>query len=127
VIGGLTTPNNSALVVCAACAWDAIGAGAVPPTGTTPTFTERYDPGTGGVLYVSDGVLATAGATGDKTQLLPGNNGGTPPGSSPNAGGLVCIEADTGGGGRTTRNAHPSGLGMQHGMGMTLPNGGRYL
>lgn len=30
-------------------------------------------------------------------------------------------------GGRTTKNAHPSGLGMQHGMGMTLPNGGRYL
>jgi hypothetical protein len=40
---------------------------------------------------------------------------------------VLALKTDAGGGGRTTRNAHPSGLGMQHGMGMTLPNGGRYL
>ncbi len=40
---------------------------------------------------------------------------------------VIAFTTDAGGGGRTTRNAHPSGLGMQHGMGMTLPNGGRSL
>ncbi len=39
----------------------------------------------------------------------------------------VIAFTTNGGGGRTTRNAHPSGLGMQHGLGMTLPNGGRYV
>ena len=41
-------------------------AGAItPPSGSTPTFTERYNPGNS--FYAADGTLATAGATGDKT------------------------------------------------------------
>lgn len=60
---GLTTPANGALVIYVAGSWNDIGPTS-PPTGTTPTFTERRD---AGVLYVADGILATAGATGDKS------------------------------------------------------------
>lgn len=40
------------------------GWAATAPTGSTPTFTERYDANTN--VYAATGVLATAGATGDK-------------------------------------------------------------
>jgi hypothetical protein len=85
---GLTTPNDNSLVIFACILWNR--AGATPPTGTTPTFTERYDPGTGGIVYIADGVLATAGATGNKSVTFGGSNdawGAT----------LISIEADTGG------------------------------
>jgi hypothetical protein len=39
----------------------------------------------------------------------------------------IALKSEAAVGGRTTFNAHPTGLGMQHGLGMTLPNGGRYL
>lgn len=60
---GVTTTVDNSLVVFALQQWDA---GALsPPGGNTPTFTERYD--IGNVVYLADGVLATAGATGNKT------------------------------------------------------------
>ncbi|MGH8562709.1 MAG: hypothetical protein ACREXW_00960 [Gammaproteobacteria bacterium] len=83
---GLTTPVNGSLVVLATHVWNAAGPTS-PPTGTTPTFTERYDPGAGGILYVADGVLATAGATGDKT-LTSANGPSHKWGAT-----LICIEA----------------------------------
>lgn len=86
---GITTANNNSFVVFAASAYDAVGP-ASPPSGTTPTFTERYDPG--GVLYVADGVMATAGATGNK-QITTPNGNFNPWGTL-----LIAIESDTGGG-----------------------------
>jgi hypothetical protein len=90
---GLTTPNDNALVVFADMVWDSMGSSATAPSGTTPTFTERYDPGTAGILYLADGVLATAGATGAKA-VTSGNGI-----NSKWVATLVCLEADTGGGG----------------------------
>jgi Right handed beta helix region len=58
---GLTTTTPNSLVIYAVCLWD--GGPGTPPTGSTPTFTERLDTG---ALYLADGVLATAGATGNK-------------------------------------------------------------
>lgn len=71
---GITTPSDAALVVFFVHNWgDAASGFASPPAGTTPTFTQRFDYTAGtGLIYVATGVLATAGATGDKTQ----NNGG---------------------------------------------------
>lgn len=87
-VGGLTTANNNSLVLFFGTAWDAAGPSA-PPSGTTPTFTEMYDPG--GVFYVATGVLATAGATGGKSISTP--NGTSQPWSAI----LVAIENDTAG------------------------------
>ena len=81
---GLTTAVDGSLVIYACITWDFAGPSS-PPTGTTPTFTERYDSGTG-IFYAADGVLATAGATGDKSVTTPNAHhkwGAT----------LVCIEA----------------------------------
>lgn len=58
----ITTAVNGSLVIMASDAWD--GPPTDPPTGTTPTFTERYQ---GTIFYACDGVMATAGATGDKS------------------------------------------------------------
>lgn len=66
---GVTTQNDNSLVIFWSHAWELYGA-ASPPTGSTPLFTERYD-SAGSILYVADGVLATAGATGDKSHTNP--------------------------------------------------------
>ena len=63
---GITTPSNNSLVMFIAHNWALYGA-ASPPSGTTPTFTEQFDSATS-LIYVATGVLATAGATGNKTQ-----------------------------------------------------------
>lgn len=62
----LTTTVDNTFVMFGAGTWDIIGSVA-PPSGSTPTFTERQD---GGIMYVADGVLAAAGATGDKSIAL---------------------------------------------------------
>lgn len=62
---GITTATDNSGVVFASVAWD--GQGGAAPTGSTPTFTERWDGGSAGALYVATGVLATAAATGNKT------------------------------------------------------------
>jgi hypothetical protein len=62
--GGTTTIDGSFVTFCV-FTWDS-NSPMTPPGGTTPTFTERYDPSPS-VLYVANGVMTTAGATGDKT------------------------------------------------------------
>ena len=62
---GLTTVVDDSLIAFVVHNWDLYGAG-TPPTGSTPTFTEHLDDATS-LLYVATGVLATAGATGDKS------------------------------------------------------------
>lgn len=87
---GLTTATNDSLVIFYSITWD--GQGGAAPTGSTPTFTERYDSGTGGVIYAADGVLATAGATGNKTNANNNTIG------NPFAASLIAVQAPTGGG-----------------------------
>jgi hypothetical protein len=74
---GITTPSNNAVVLFIASAWQLYTGASSPPSGTTPTFTEQYDGGEQSVFYVASGVLATAGATGSKTQANP-NGAGEP-------------------------------------------------
>jgi hypothetical protein len=62
---GLTTGTDDALVAFVAQNWQLYGT-ASPPTGTTPTFTEQLD-AADSLIYAATGVLATAGATGDKS------------------------------------------------------------
>lgn len=62
---GITTVTNNAMVVYVAHDWGDTANPLTAPTGTTPTFIERIDTT---VVYAADGLLATAGATGNKTQ-----------------------------------------------------------
>jgi hypothetical protein len=71
--------------------WDDFGNDATPATG----FTERYNPTSGSVLYVADGVFAAA-ATGTVTVTSTQQNG------LQNACAMVCVEAAVGGGGGGT-------------------------
>lgn len=76
---GLTTLHADTFVLYVFDVWDSIGPSPGPPVGTTPTFTERYDPGSSGIIYAADGTLATAGATGDKVHTSTwANAGGNP-------------------------------------------------
>lgn len=82
---GLTTPAENSLVMYLGSDWGDSSNALSPPTGTTPTFIERLDPGTvSGIMYVADGVLATQSATGNKTQT--NNSAGNPWMAS-----LICI------------------------------------
>ncbi len=67
----LLTTTNNAVVIFADINFNAYGSSS-PPAGTTPTFTERRDSASG-LIYAADGILSTAGWTGDKTH---GNNNG---------------------------------------------------
>jgi hypothetical protein len=62
----ITPSVDNSMVIWVGATWDDFGA-ANPPTGTTPTFTERYNPTTASSFYVAEGVLGTAGATGSKS------------------------------------------------------------
>lgn len=81
---GITPTVNNSFVLWISCSWNGL-ASITPPTGTTPTFTDIHD--TGGVLYVSGGVLATAAATGNKTATVQ------PAGGDPWRASLVVIQA----------------------------------
>ncbi len=73
---GLTTVTNNAMIVFFGHDWADTANPSDPPTGTTPTFTERLDDT---LTYLADGLLATAGATGNKTQTNSNAaSGGTP-------------------------------------------------
>jgi hypothetical protein len=74
---GVNTSRTNSLVAFIAHNWNLYGAGS-PPSGTTPTFTERQDNGTS-LIYVATGDLAASGATGDKTHANL-NSGGVPSG-----------------------------------------------
>jgi hypothetical protein len=67
---GITPVTNNAMVIYIAHDWGDTTNALTPPTGTTPTFVEILDspPPTGGLVYIAAGLLATAGATGNKTQ-----------------------------------------------------------
>ncbi len=87
---GLTTPYDTSLVMFISSDWGSTANNLTAPTGSTPTFTKRMGSTTqSGILYVADGVLATAAATGDKTMT---NNSA---GGEPFGGVLVSIQPVT--------------------------------
>lgn len=88
---GLTTAVNSSAVIFWTGAWD--GQNGAAPTGTTPTFTERFDSGATGASYAADGILTTAGATGNKSNSNSNLTG------NPWVAALIALAAATGGGG----------------------------
>ena len=86
---GLTTPRNSSAVLYMCADWQSGGSNLAAPTGTTPTFTKRFgmtgnNPSN---IFIADGILATAGATGNKSN---GNNNNAGEGWSAV---LACIQA----------------------------------
>lgn len=70
---GLTAAADDTLFVYFGHNWTAAG-GLSPPSGTTPTWTERFDAG-GSLSYLADGELDSGEATGDATQANT-NSGG---------------------------------------------------
>lgn len=94
---GLTTSGNDALIAFMGWDWGDTANNLSPPSGTTPAFTERID--VAPLIYLATGVLAAAGATGNKSHT---NNSGLNVGSHPWAGVLLAVEASGGGGGVTT-------------------------
>lgn len=68
---GITTVTNGAMVVLVAHDFGDTTNNLTAPTGTTPTFTERIDTA---LIYVADGVMTTAGATGNKTMTNNSNS-----------------------------------------------------
>jgi hypothetical protein len=62
--GGTTTQPNTWVTFCSMC-WED-GSPFSPPSGSTPTFTELFDPATG-FMYIASGVMLSPGSTGNKT------------------------------------------------------------
>jgi hypothetical protein len=62
---GVTPTVDDADIIYIAGTYANQGTG-TPPSGSTPTFTERYD--AGNTIFVATGALATAGATGSKSR-----------------------------------------------------------
>ncbi len=85
---GLTTSRDGSSVIFVEQDWGDTTNDLNPPTGTTPTFTERIT-GAIAIMYVADGVLATAGPTGDKA--ITNNNVGNVPWQAA----LVALQAST--------------------------------
>ena len=74
---GLTTPRDNSLIMFVSSDWGDTANNLTGPTGSTPTFTKRMgSTSQSGILYVADGVLGTAGATGDKTITNNSNGSG---------------------------------------------------
>jgi hypothetical protein len=71
---GLTTLVAGCFIVMAEALYDDT-TGMTAPAGTTPTLTQRL---AGTIFYVSDGTLAAAGATGDRTHTNGNNSGASP-------------------------------------------------
>lgn len=65
----ITTPVDACLIVYWVGGWDLL-VGFTPPGGATPTLTVRNTPANT-LLAVATGVLANAGATGDKSATVP--------------------------------------------------------
>ena len=84
---GITTTVNDCLIVFAEHDWGDTSNNLSPPSGTTPTFTERVD---AALRYYAEGVLATAGATGNKS--ITNNNTTDPLFPNPWAVYLVAVE-----------------------------------
>lgn len=75
---GLTTSNNDSLVMFVGFDWGDTANNLTAPSGSTPTFTEAEDTA---ISYMATGVLASAGATGDKT-MTNNSTTGAPWGAS---------------------------------------------
>jgi hypothetical protein len=76
---GLTTQENNTFILFISSDFGNTANSLSVPAGTTPTFTQRVNPSTtSGLLCVGTGVLATAGATGNKS--ITNNSNGTAPG-----------------------------------------------
>jgi hypothetical protein len=74
-VPGLTPVTDGAMIVWFNHDWGATSLNLVPPAGSTPTFTERLE--VNPLVYVADGRLATAGATGNKSHAVNNPSGGT--------------------------------------------------
>jgi hypothetical protein len=75
---GLTTAQNGTMVVFLGQDWGDTANNLTGPTGTTPTFTKEMGASTTtGVMYVADGVMTTAAATGTKS--ITNNSTGSDP------------------------------------------------
>jgi hypothetical protein len=74
---GLTTTSDNSLVIFINADYIQTAGTMSPPSGTTPTFTERLDSATA-PIYVADGVLAAEGATGNKTTTNRGSESISP-------------------------------------------------
>lgn len=85
---GVTPTVDESMVVFASHDWGSLTNNLTPPTGSTPTFTERMDTT---VCYVADGVLTTAGATGNKSHTNNNDNAVVPFAAS-----LIVINAAPG-------------------------------
>ena len=87
---GLTTPRDNSLVMFVSSDWGDTANNLTGPSGSTPTFTKRMGATTqSGILYVADGVLGTAGATGNKTITNNSN------GSGAWGGALISVQPST--------------------------------
>lgn len=87
---GLTTTRDGSAVIFAAHDWGDTSNDLNVPTGTTPTFAERTT-GAIAISYIADGVLSTAGATGNKA--ITNNNGGAYPWQAA----LIALQPPAGG------------------------------
>jgi hypothetical protein len=79
---GLTTDKDGDLLIFIGTDWGTTANNLTPPSGSTPTFTERQDVA---LTYIATGNLATAGATGNKT--ITNNSSATDPWS----GSLIAV------------------------------------
>ena len=61
---GITPTRDGTMIMFGSQDWGSNTAKLSAPTGSTPTFTKRYN---GVIQFVADGILGTAGATGNKT------------------------------------------------------------
>lgn len=88
---GLTTTTDGAMVIIIGTDWNDSSNNLSPPSGTTPTFTERLD--VAPLHYVATGIMTTAGATGNKTMTTNSNSDG------PWTAVMLAINGTAGGGG----------------------------
>lgn len=90
----ITTAAANAFVMFASQDWGDTANALSPPSGSTPTFTTRLNENGTGILFVADGVLAAAGATGNKS--ITNNSANST--ASPWTGYLIKVESASGGG-----------------------------
>lgn len=76
---GITTTKAESLILAFMQDFGDTANNLTPPTGTTPTFTERLDTV---LAYACTGTLASAGATGNKTMTNNNSSGVTPWGTA---------------------------------------------
>ena len=106
----ITTTVNDSLVILMAFDWGDSANNLTGPTGTTPTFVEKID--VAPLIYVTAGVLATAGATDNKTMA---NNSST---GSPWGATLIVVQPAAAAPGSTPVTVPGAVLNVPMGMGI---------